>query len=70
MRFFIDFEKSAGNYLVDADGNRLLDVYCQIASLALGYNHPDILASLRNPANAVSAGKIAYQLIDSLTPTI
>ncbi|XP_065832442.1 4-aminobutyrate aminotransferase, mitochondrial-like [Oscarella lobularis] len=52
VRFFIDFEKSAGNYLVDADGNRFLDVYCQIASLALGYNHPDILASLRNPANA------------------
>ena len=41
--------QSYGNYLVDADGNRMLDMYCQIASLPLGYNHPSITGMLQNP---------------------
>lgn len=41
VSFFVDFEKSQGNYVVDADGNTLLDVFCHIASLPIGYNHPD-----------------------------
>ena len=28
-----DYEKSYGNYMVDADGNTFLDVYAQIASI-------------------------------------
>ena len=32
----MDYESSQGNYVVDADGNVMLDLYCQIASLALG----------------------------------
>lgn len=39
----VDYAKSNGNYLVDADGNALLDMFGQIASIAVGYNHPDLV---------------------------
>lgn len=38
-----DYEQSSGNYLVDVDGNKFLDVFAQIASIAVGYNNPDLL---------------------------
>jgi 4-aminobutyrate aminotransferase-like enzyme len=48
-QIIIDFDKSAGNYIVDADGNIILDTFGQIASLPLGYNHPALLAAYDDP---------------------
>ncbi|KAG7192083.1 4-aminobutyrate transaminase [Scheffersomyces spartinae] len=41
--FVADYEKSLGNYIADVDGNMYLDVYAQIASIALGYNNPALI---------------------------
>ena len=51
IHFFVDYASSRGNYLVDVDGNRYLDVLGQIASLPIGYNHPAILSAMTDPAN-------------------
>ena len=51
LHFFADYAASTGNFLVDADGNTLLDVFMQISSAPLGYNHPAVLEALRDPAN-------------------
>ncbi|KAI7867046.1 4-aminobutyrate aminotransferase [Spinellus fusiger] len=48
--FVADFEKSQGNYIVDADGNVLLDVFAQIASIPIGYNHPALLDLAKSSA--------------------
>ncbi|KAI9495811.1 4-aminobutyrate aminotransferase [Zychaea mexicana] len=48
--FVADFEKSKGNYIVDADGNAMLDVFAQIASIPVGYNNPAFLNLAKEPA--------------------
>jgi len=49
VQFFANFDKSIGNYLVDADGNRMLDMFGQIASMPLGYNHPRMVEMMADP---------------------
>eukprot|EP00397_Hematodinium_sp_SG-2012_P015541 GEMP01015828.1.p1 GENE.GEMP01015828.1~~GEMP01015828.1.p1 ORF type:complete len:506 (+),score=89.78 GEMP01015828.1:101-1618(+) len=49
VQFFCDFDKSLGNYLVDADGNRVLDLFGQIASVPVGYNHPRLIKLMADP---------------------
>lgn len=48
VHVYQDSRRSAGNYLVDVDGNALLDVYGHIAAVPLGYNHPAMLQAWRD----------------------
>ncbi|KAH8819131.1 4-aminobutyrate aminotransferase-like protein [Xylogone sp. PMI_703] len=40
LNMLASYQKSYGNYIADPDGNVLLDVYAQIASIPVGYSNP------------------------------
>ncbi|KAI9741935.1 MAG: 4-aminobutyrate transaminase [Cirrosporium novae-zelandiae] len=44
------YPKSIGNYIADLDGNMLLDVYAQIASIPVGYSNPHLIETAKSPA--------------------
>lgn len=47
VHVYQDAARSVGNYLVDVDGNALLDLYGHIATVPIGYNHPAMLEAWR-----------------------
>ncbi|KAI1358955.1 4-aminobutyrate aminotransferase [Xylaria arbuscula] len=49
INMVLDYDKSKGNYAVDADGNHFLDMFAQIASIPLGYNNPALSAIASSP---------------------
>ncbi|KAH8663578.1 4-aminobutyrate aminotransferase-like protein [Tricladium varicosporioides] len=42
LNMLANYQKSFGNYIADPDGNVLLDVYAQIASIPVGYSNPSL----------------------------
>ncbi|KAJ2899881.1 putative 4-aminobutyrate aminotransferase protein [Zalerion maritima] len=49
INMLTDYSKSFGNYIADPDGNILLDVYAQIASIPIGYNNPALIKAAQSP---------------------
>ena len=49
LNMMANYQQSYGNYIADLDGNVLLDVYAQIASIPVGYSNPSLLLAAMSP---------------------
>lgn len=49
LNMLANYQQSYGNYIADLDGNVLLDVYAQIASIPVGYSNPALLLAATSP---------------------
>ena len=49
LNMIANYRDSYGNYIADLDGNVLLDVYAQIASIPVGYSNPSLLLAASSP---------------------
>lgn len=49
VKIFVNYAKSKGNYIIDADGNTILDMVSGGGHLPLGYNHGDLLKIVNSP---------------------
>ncbi|KAG8532072.1 uncharacterized protein KY384_003709 [Bacidia gigantensis] len=52
LNMLANYRNSFGNYIADPDGNVLLDVYAQIASIPVGYSNPNLLVAAQSPEMA------------------
>lgn len=52
LNMMANYQNSYGNYIADLDGNVLLDVYAQIASIPVGYSNASLLLAATSPEMA------------------
>src|SRR5476651_1543201 len=55
LGFDRDWVHGEGAHLIDSDGTRYLDLLCGYGTFAVGRNHPDVIAALRELMDAQSA---------------
>lgn len=48
LNMMANYRDSFGNYIADPDGNVLLDVYAQIASIPVGYSNPSLVRAAQS----------------------
>ena len=55
-------ERGAGQYLYDADGNRLLDFVCSWGAMLLGHAHPAVAAAVADQAQKGTSYGVTTEL--------